>query len=261
MYSLFTCSLLYLRHHLSHHHLIPEWLKWPVNFPYLLCCPWNYSPHGFWRNISFFWQHYVACRIFVPWPGIKPWTPVLRAWNLNHWITREVRGGIFLIIRLLFGLQPFSSFQVQLEKMSRITLILGSCCVSSTALCTPSRAFSPCPHWPFISSSDKEGSVVFQRLCGLHSCWDNLSPSSTWMLLLILISQLQCHLLRDHEHEMLLPRVSQRSGCLPPTEPTSPRVICTHQYYSSGSATAMQALSRWSSIFFMLTFPGPVPPT
>ena len=175
---------------------------------------------------------------------IEPTPPALKVQSLNHWITREVPGGIFLIIGLLFGLQPFSGFQVQLKKMSRITLILGSHCVSSTAPCTPSRAFSPCPHWPFISSCDKEGSVVFQRLCALHRCWDNLSPSSAWMLLLILISQLQCHLLRDHQQETCLPWVSQRSGCLPPTEPTSPHGICAHPYYSSGPATAMQVPSR-----------------
>ena len=33
---------------------------------------------------------WVACRIFVPWPGIRPRPPALGEWNLNHWSTREV---------------------------------------------------------------------------------------------------------------------------------------------------------------------------
>ena len=31
-----------------------------------------------------------ACRIWVPWPGIEPAAPEWRAWDLNHWATREV---------------------------------------------------------------------------------------------------------------------------------------------------------------------------
>ena len=32
----------------------------------------------------------MACGIFVPRPGIEPLPPASGAWNLNHWITREV---------------------------------------------------------------------------------------------------------------------------------------------------------------------------
>ena len=31
----------------------------------------------------------------VPWPGIKPRTPELRAWSLCHWATREIPAGRF----------------------------------------------------------------------------------------------------------------------------------------------------------------------
>ena len=26
----------------------------------------------------------------LPWPGLKPWSPALGAWSLNHWTTRKV---------------------------------------------------------------------------------------------------------------------------------------------------------------------------
>ena len=32
----------------------------------------------------------------VPWPGIKPRTPELRAWSLCHWATREIPLSYFL---------------------------------------------------------------------------------------------------------------------------------------------------------------------
>jgi len=38
----------------------------------------------------------MACGILVPWPGIKFMPPVLKAWSLNHWTTREVPSpGVF----------------------------------------------------------------------------------------------------------------------------------------------------------------------
>ena len=37
-----------------------------------------------------FWPHHVPCGILVPLPGIKPSTPAVEAWNLNHWTSREV---------------------------------------------------------------------------------------------------------------------------------------------------------------------------
>ena len=40
---------------------------------------------------SFWWGTcYIAYRILVPQPGIKPVPAIVGAWNLNHWTTREV---------------------------------------------------------------------------------------------------------------------------------------------------------------------------
>ena len=37
----------------------------------------------------------------VPWPGIKPGSPALGAWSLNHWTTREVSHTSILAQRIL----------------------------------------------------------------------------------------------------------------------------------------------------------------
>ena len=58
-----------------------------------------------------FWPRHVAYGILVPRPGIETVPPVLGAWSLNHWNTREVPvhllrevGVCFLIMYLLgFG--------------------------------------------------------------------------------------------------------------------------------------------------------------
>ena len=36
-----------------------------------------------------------ACGILVPWPGIKPMSPSLGTWSLNHWTTRDKWGKSF----------------------------------------------------------------------------------------------------------------------------------------------------------------------
>ena len=36
-----------------------------------------------------FWPHSLVCGILVPWPGIRPVAPVLEAWSLNYWTTKE----------------------------------------------------------------------------------------------------------------------------------------------------------------------------
>ena len=41
-----------------------------------------------------FFGHTKACGILVLQPGIKPMPPVLEAWSLNHWTTREVPGSV-----------------------------------------------------------------------------------------------------------------------------------------------------------------------
>ena len=37
-----------------------------------------------------FWSSPTARGILVLWPGMEPMLPVLEAWSLNHWTTREV---------------------------------------------------------------------------------------------------------------------------------------------------------------------------
>ena len=37
-----------------------------------------------------FWLCRAACGILVPQPEVKPATPAVEAWSLNHWTTREV---------------------------------------------------------------------------------------------------------------------------------------------------------------------------
>ena len=36
------------------------------------------------------WVLVAACRIWVPWLGIKPWAPALGVQSVSHWTTREV---------------------------------------------------------------------------------------------------------------------------------------------------------------------------
>ena len=43
----------------------------------------------------FFWMHCKACRILVPWPGLKAESPSVEAQNLNHWTTRESSKTLF----------------------------------------------------------------------------------------------------------------------------------------------------------------------
>ena len=46
---------------------------------------------GFWGlNHVLYFILFWPCGILVPQPGIKPMSPVLEAWSLNHWTTREV---------------------------------------------------------------------------------------------------------------------------------------------------------------------------
>ena len=50
----------------------------------------------------FFWLCHAACGILVPRPGIKPVSPALGAWSLNHWTAREVpKAAIFIHCGLL----------------------------------------------------------------------------------------------------------------------------------------------------------------
>lgn len=55
----------------------------------------NYSPLGVFFFFSYFLTTWCsACRILVPWLGIKPVPPGMEALCLNHWNAREVPGQI-----------------------------------------------------------------------------------------------------------------------------------------------------------------------
>ena len=47
-------------------------------------------------SFSLFWPHHAAYGILVPWPGMEPTLPAVKAWSLNHWTTRDVPQLIFL---------------------------------------------------------------------------------------------------------------------------------------------------------------------
>ena len=63
--------------------------KRPKIFIFFLLSPF---PHFF-----CFWPLHVARGILVPWSGIKPIYPAMRAWSLNHWIAREIPPHICMI--------------------------------------------------------------------------------------------------------------------------------------------------------------------
>ena len=42
------------------------------------------------KKIFFFWLHWAACKILVPWTGMELAPPVVEGELLNHWTTREV---------------------------------------------------------------------------------------------------------------------------------------------------------------------------
>ena len=63
----------------------------------------------------------MAYGILVPQPGIKPVSPALEAWRLNHWTAREVpRAGVWTPVYLM---SKFIFFQVALLPQSEATNI------------------------------------------------------------------------------------------------------------------------------------------
>ena len=58
----------------------------------------------------FFWPHLKACGILSPWTGIGPGPLAMKAQSLNHLITREFEGDLFLIIT-----SPFISGRTDAE--------------------------------------------------------------------------------------------------------------------------------------------------
>ena len=60
--------------------------------------------HIFFLFLFFFFGHvarHVGCGISVPRPGIEPAPPAVEAWNLNHWIAREVPIFFFLLLKIM----------------------------------------------------------------------------------------------------------------------------------------------------------------
>ena len=49
---------------------------------------------GFAFGVVFFssWSHCAACGVLVPPPRIEPVSSTVKAWNPNHWTTREFLG-------------------------------------------------------------------------------------------------------------------------------------------------------------------------
>ena len=74
----------------------------------LLCLPFVYGDTDVylrhkkvWARVFFYlfffhWLCCMACRILIPYPGIKPMPPEVEAWSLNHWPTREFPGAVSL---------------------------------------------------------------------------------------------------------------------------------------------------------------------
>ena len=94
--SLVSIILSYLSHLVCHlSYLLPESsLGWHNLFWGPSCLKYAQWCRG---CLFFFWLCYVACRILVLRPRIKPTPPVVEVWSLNHWIGREVPEASLLI--------------------------------------------------------------------------------------------------------------------------------------------------------------------
>ena len=96
------------------------------------------SPLALCRDLYFifFWPYHVAHGILVPWPGIQPTPPALRAQNLNHWTSREVPP-LLPVLHLAFPYPlPVDSQSVQIPPVSPHSLcclpLLGAALLSCT---------------------------------------------------------------------------------------------------------------------------------
>ena len=75
---------------------------------------------------SFFsWPCLAACWILVPWPGIKPAPPAVKAWSLNHWTTRELP--LFTFIYGVSAIQETDSASCLTYKPHHKCLIFHIC--------------------------------------------------------------------------------------------------------------------------------------
>ena len=70
----------------------------------------------------FFWLH-AACVIIAPQLRIKPKSPAVETWNLNHWITREVPHTFLLEITLV--LPEVYALEISLEISGFVFILLS----------------------------------------------------------------------------------------------------------------------------------------
>lgn len=54
------------------------------------CYIYDHQFSSFFSIYFIFWLYHMACGILVPQPGVKPMSPILEAWSLNHGTAREV---------------------------------------------------------------------------------------------------------------------------------------------------------------------------
>ena len=94
------------------------------------------------KNI-YIWLHWLL----VPWPGIEPGPPALRAWSVSHWTTREVPPSSHLPIYY-----PLST-EYWTEYLKSIPFLLPS---TSTALPQFSHTVSP--------------ATSFHQSCDFNTC-------------------------------------------------------------------------------------------
>ena len=77
----------------------------------------------FYFILFYFWPHCAACGILVSRPGIKPASPEVEVWSLNHWTAREVPN-------------PLYYFSLKFIFIYLLLAVFGLCCCA--------RAFSSC---------------------------------------------------------------------------------------------------------------------
>ena len=70
----------------------------------------------------FFWPHWVACGILVPWPGIEPESLAVRAPSPNHWTARELPHLVFRYQTQTL-LEPWSSSDFALPQLGRCSFL------------------------------------------------------------------------------------------------------------------------------------------
>ena len=89
---------------------VPSGPLWPITVAAAASksvCLHNNRKDSFSLWVSFFFfGHTAVCGILVPGPGIKPMPTAVEAQSLNHWTTREVPVGLFLLGVKLFPETP-----------------------------------------------------------------------------------------------------------------------------------------------------------